>query len=74
MRRAPEARFAEVAEHRSAVVAGVRGDLPREIDDALARAQAGDFARDGGGAFCLFERREGGGVVQVEEDVALLEV
>lgn len=62
MRRAPEARFAEVAEHRSAVVAGVRGDLPREIDDAVSS----EFARDGGGSFCLFECFEGGGVVQVE--------
>ena len=62
---------------------GFRGDLARQVDGAAAftatclRFGTGDdcdLARGRGGAFCVLKRLEGGGVVEVEEDVAFLDV
>ena len=54
---------------------GLRGDLAGQADGAVAGAGCCRcLPRDGSGAFCVLERLEGGGVVEVEEDVALLDV
>ena len=70
IRRGPESRFAKVAEHRSAVVDGLRHDLAGEIDGAIF----GCLPRQWAGAFCFVECLEGGKDVQVEEDVLLLNI
>ena len=69
-RRGTESRFAEVTEHRSAVVDGLRDDLAREVDGAIV----GYLPRQWAGAFCFVKRLEGGDDVQVEEDVLLLNI
>lgn len=50
--------YFRVAEPNRASPRSQGDDFPRQVDDVIA----GHLARDGAGAFCVFERRERGGV------------